>query len=214
MGVKLTPKQFALAWGGKSASYVTTYIGRKKIVKTGKYIELDNPVNVMFLQELKAKGQLFDLNRVTGLQSATQMSQKSIKSNDTGNISNEVDMMSFEDLKALELAKKEAELNRIQISNELNQLKIKKHSGELIPFESAKFAFIRSLQIFKAQFKATSESILNISINSTVNYHTRLKEMHNEINRAYDESIELLKKELDTIAKEASEQYERGEKRS
>jgi len=208
--IKLTVSQFAKCWG-KTPQHVNTYVNRGKLVKGyDKKIHIDNPVNKLFINERLAKGETFDLMRINS-DSAT-LKRSNVSRMDIDTLENK--SKSFEQFKELELEKKLTEIERIKSQVELNNIKIKKSQGELIPFEEAKFILIRSISEFENSYKAIAESILNIANNSGGNYHSSLKEIHEEIGQASNEAKQTLLKEVENLAAECSELLERGQKRS
>jgi len=212
-------KEFA-ALCGISEKQLAVYIGRGKVIRTGKLIDDTILENKEFLKSKIGKlsetqnqqinpGVEYEREIISNNNELKVISLKK-QANETN--SNNKDASFFE----LEKQKKAHDIEKIQEEIELLRLKKKKLHGIVIPTEMVKNIFSQHTKSILVEFSNSADKILtkiakkkNMS-NSEVS-EVR-KEIIHEINLAVDKSIEESKKNIKQIINEYTETRTPGER--
>jgi len=205
--LKLTVSQFARCIN-RSPQFVSTYIQRDKIVKTGKYIDLEEPVNKLWLQNWTAKGNTFD---VMASNSKKQEPKKTLDTHPEEE--NQYKNSSFN----LDREKKETEINHIKARTRNEEIKYRKHSQNLITQEEAKYIFEYATRVFYENYLKNVGRILSKITDevtlSQENYMDTRNNVENTLSEIHSETRKELLDGLQNLADQYSEVRGRGEQK-
>ena len=205
--LKLTVSQFARCIN-RSPQFVSTYIQRDKIVKTGKYIDLEEPVNKLWLQNWTAKGNTFD---VMASNSKKQEPKKTLDTHPEEE--NQYKNSSFN----LDREKKETEINHIKARTRNEEIKHQRHSQNLISKEEAEAVFKYAANVFFDSYRRNIGTILSKITNeielSKSNLSETRENMENTLSDIHSETRKQLMDGLKNLADQYSEVRQRGEQK-
>lgn len=192
--LRLTSAEFAKCWGAP-LSHVHVYKSREKIIqdKDG-YIDLDNPTNKKFIEDLASKGR-FDITK----KDATRMVRKVDESEDVpGDDSSK---------SQLDTEKKKTDIKLQKARIRAEQLKAEKLEGKLIPIQDAETLFIYAIEGFHSHYEQEVESILNTMASSVEISHERFVELRGQLRGMLTDLYNETRKDLIDGVKNLSEQY-------
>jgi len=249
MEKSLKYSQLAKALGMGNASVTMAVKNGKLIPEEGKKeINIEHPVNKMWIQNQIVKGKTFDLNRIyqnknkksdPGSSGPIENfeivveddipvkimdgeifgdgSKKTKASQKKGNQSKNQGVTTLDELRKLELKKKKADLKSTEKKIILDELKIQKLKGQLIPYDAVKTVFIYSAETFKNTYQQEVNGLANIFIERLGGEHKHFIELQKELTEKINE-IQLMVQEhliagLNGIVSEYQEVRERGEKK-
>ena len=211
-----------------SKSTVSSWINRdrKIVIDSDRKIDIDNPVNKIQLLALKAKGKVFDFNKIYN-------EDKPIKGNSNDNtktpiipdLSEEYSEVTSEEVADIyemsteELYKEKLKLEVIRLKNQdkLDTLKIHKIEGALIPLDAVIHLFTNALSTYHTSYKRGIDSLLN-------EFKTRLEmshddtvllkqSLHSALGVIQDSAKEKLTKGAEKVVDDYTEVRGRGERR-
>lgn len=184
-----------------------------------KTIDIDKPVNKIWIDRQIAKGRTFDMNRLfksEKKQPAQKKQPKSIKKQPEKEENQTEDDKSIAELREIELKIKKANLLKLQKSNQLSELEINKREGKLIPFDAAKTLTIFTIESLTKGYEQEVDTITDLMLSRFTSDRTEFTEVKKDIFEKYKEIksnvIKKLLDDLDTVIKEYIEIRARGEK--
>jgi hypothetical protein len=153
--LKLTVTQFANSIG-RTYSYVQQYIKRGKLVKSGKYIDLDDPVNQKFVEKWQSKGGVFDITRAN--EKPVSKGKASNNSTKEGGSDNTPSDAPDSDLNR---QKKIAEIHHTQAITEKERLKYAKMDSQLIGKEETERLAEHTVKVFSENYQEYIDQIVD-----------------------------------------------------
>lgn len=204
----ISPKDFAVQYGLKYAT-LRSHISRGKVIKKDGFIDTENPVNKLYIQENATKA---------APNPPKPTANEEIETTSTPPVptlpapiapgANETDLV---------LRKKKADALKAERDAEYRHLQIQKMQGKLMPIDLVeKTQTINIQSIFRA-FESASENIASI-------YNERLggdradladmvTRMRNELERAINSAKQKSKEEITALMQEYAATRSRGEKK-
>jgi hypothetical protein len=212
---KLTYRELAVALGVKQAT-INVNVGRDKLLAdNNKRIDINHPLNKAWIESQEGQGKTFDINRLFSGNKEKEVketepepeSKPTKKGKPTGK----------DELVNLEIQQKKATLKKTQKAIEIDELKIKKLQGELIPFEEAEFLMVYIVEEIRTQSIQTLESAANLYKDrfglSQEEYTEIRKDLNESANSIIIESVKKLKDGLEGIQDKYKEVRTKGERK-
>ena len=232
MITKFTRKEFGLAMGARK-NVVSNWINRsgKIIVGSDNKIDVSDPLNKAWIEQCEAEGRFdFDPRRIFDLNENKELVVKKTppppKKKAVEETPEEPAPLTSEENKKVSLIerKRKAELKKTELTNknlakqiDLNDLKIQKQKGALIPFDAAKGLLLFVVESFVSTYIQGVESQLNVLIQRFGGSATEHGELRSElidvITDLKKEAITNAEEGLDNIADEYAEVRGRGERK-
>ena len=205
---KFKPSEFACAMG-VSCARVSVAIKRNQLIKENKTIDLDNPVNKIWMQDKEEKGFVFDINKLYDKVGPVKNLQKT--ETPTPQPKSKKQEKQEYDKTNLALEKQRLDVEILRKRNRLDQLKIEKQEGLLVPSDAARDVFIWCIETFYNTF---SEGVKNLATIYAVD-HNHFVEIQKNLNESLVDLKEDAKKGLlsgiDGVIAEYQEVRGRGE---
>jgi len=156
---------------------VASWIKRGKlIVDDEKLIDISLQHNKAWLDQKQSEGLEFDLNRIY---------KKEVKKR--RNTDKPLpELKSKSEIAEIQKKKLQLEVKRLEKSNRLDQIKIEKAEGKLIPTDAAQHLFISSVMTIKALYKQDVEKVANIFKKRLEMTDEQYTEILRELTRAID----------------------------
>lgn len=202
-----TRKQFYELCGITKA-HLNVYIGRKKVILSGEFIDDAEPQNADFLKKCLEKKQALQ-KQPPQIEAPTTQAHHSIEQQPekpTGN----------KGILELERALKEADLAKKQVDTQIALLKEEKLRGIVIPTDIVKVIFAQHFKSVTSSFhQAADNLIVNISKKKELNREEVAQirgELIEIINIAVNNSVDESKKSIVNIVAEYSERKGVGER--
>jgi len=180
-------------------------------------IDIDKPTNNLWIEKQKAKGKEFDLNRIytkREIHPKTQAEQALDKQQQKGK---QIETYDNSPLLELELKQKKATLKRTEKAIELDEIKIQKQMGLLIPFDESEFLLIYIVEKIRSQANQEIESMANIYKDrfgiSQDEYIELKKDLNGSVNNIIIQAVSELNAGLSGIQDKYSEARGRGERK-
>jgi len=165
--------ELAKALGVQNASISMAITNKKLIADTAnKTIDIEFSVNKFWIDSQIAKGKTFDINRAYNKSFKAEPAKKKDKAlehqnpTQTNNIvtppppqENSQSLIKQNQIAELKL---QEDLKKVQYSNRLDELKIAKMEGQLIPVDAIKHIFIWASEDFKKTFEQELDTITTI----------------------------------------------------
>jgi len=165
--------ELAKALGVQNASISMAITNKKLIADTAnKTIDIEFYVNKFWIDSQIAKGKTFDINRAYNKSFKAEPAKKKDKAlehqnpTQTNNIvtppppqENSQSLIKQNQIAELKL---QEDLKKVQYSNRLDELKIAKMEGQLIPVDAIKHIFIWASEDFKKTFEQELDTITTI----------------------------------------------------
>jgi hypothetical protein len=216
--------QLAKALGVNNAS-ITMAVKQKTLIATDeKTIDIANPSNRMWIDRQVAKGRTFNMNMIfEKSQTVIPFREKEIESKPEnelepekkGKPKNKEDKL--DTLRDLEIKQKRATLLRTEKSIKLDDLRIRKQEGLLIPYDEAEFLLIYIVEKIRNTSIQEIDSMTNIykeRFGISHDEYIELKVDLNEIiNGIIKESVDELKVGIENIQQIFMENRERGQRK-
>ena len=215
--------ELAKALGLTNAS-ISMAIKNKTLIpeENQKRIDINSQINKLWIERQIASGRDFDLNNIfkktNDYKQKLKEENKEQNSNQTSELNNSKKRtITVDDIRKIELKKKIAELKRTENAVILDQLKIEKQEGRLIPFDAVQNFFLFVVETFSKTFSQESKSIANIMVNRLGGERKHLIEIQKDLSIKLEELKEQSIKDalsgLDNIVDEYKEVRSRGEKK-
>lgn len=207
---------------GVSNSYVQVNVERNKLVLNDQdLIDINEPLNAIFLQNAEASGKKFDINRVT-----TSEKEKVIKKpKEEFYQSTEVQVEVFDkpqkskSTKNADLVEKKFKLEVEKLGHEtkLKELQKLKLEGSLVPVDAAENLFIYVIETFHSTYQQEIQSLTDIFKNTLDIPHKKYVEIKKEIDSALlvikETAKENVKSGIENLVHEYQDVRGRGEKK-
>lgn len=177
-----------------------------------KLIDTDLAQNKLWIEKQIANGKEFDLNRINlKPQPKTPTPKTTSKKNQPVK-----DEITISDVRLLEIRKKKAEIKRTESATKLNELRIEKQEGKLIPFIEAEFLLTYIVEKIRNTSIQEIDSISNIYKErfdiSHLEYIEVKKDLNEIINGIIIDSVEEMKSGLKGIQEKYQEVRGKGER--
>ncbi len=212
MNKKIKQVELARALGVKGA-FVAMAVKRGHLVREGKMIDLENPLNKLWLQNMKEKGKVFDYNRIFEKDLKTNKPEKKTKEKQAVENKSRIDSDTYN----LALQEKKLKVKKLKNEDRLATLKIQKMEGELLPVDAAREIFVWCIETFYNTFNQETNNIGQIYASISGMKHEKIIELKKQINesliQAKKEAKENMIKGLDGKVNEYKEVRGRGESR-
>ena len=184
-----------------------------------KKVDIDNVLNKIWIDKQVIKGNILDLNRIYNkpktIQPIKKTTKKELESPKKENKENKE--ITISDLREIELKQKKATLQRTLKAIKLDDLRIQKQEGKLIPFDAVKTVFLFAVETFRTTYLQEVKSLANVFINRLGGEHKDFIEIQKDIGLIVEEiqkeTIDNLLTGLDGIVNEYKEVRGRGEKK-
>lgn len=191
-------------------------------------IEMDHPLNKLWLKrQIEENGKTLDLNKAfdtsqTKLKSIQKRNAKKKPKTNGSTVKTQTPTppdteqdKALEELRDIQIKIKEANLKKTLKAIELDEIKIAKQRGQLIPFDAVKSFFLYTVEGVIKQYDQESKSVADVMLSrfgATREEHIETKkELSNKLNEIKIEAIENLLLGLDQIVEEYQEVRGRGE---
>lgn len=185
-----------------------------------KTIDIDKPVNKVWIDRQIAKGRTFDMNRLFKSEKKQHTPKKQPKTKKKQPEKEETqteDDKSIAELREIELKIKKANLLKLQKSNQLSELEINKREGKLIPFDAVKTFFLFTVETFIKTYSQESKSLTNIMVNRFGGGKKELIEVQKDLQAKLESiksnTVKEIEKGIENIIDEYSEVRGRGERK-
>jgi len=222
MITRFTRKEFGLAMNARK-NVVSNWINRsgKIIVGDDNKIDVSEPHNKAWIEQCEAEGRFtFDPRRIFDLNENKELVVKKTPPTSKADTNKKAEKKEPEQKGLTTLQK--ANLEKVKLTNknlakqiELNELKIQKQKGALIPFDAVKGLLLFVVESFVSTYIQGVESQLNVLIQRFGGSATEHGELRSElidvINELKKEAISNSIDGLDSIAEEYAEVRGRGE---
>ena len=220
--------QLAKALGVNNAS-ITMAVKQKTLIATDeKTIDIANPSNRMWIDRQVAKGRTFNMNMIFEksqtvmpfrekeiVESKPELESELEPEQKKGKPKNKEDKL--DTLRDLEIKQKRATLLRTEKSIKLDDLRIRKQEGLLIPYDEAEFLLIYIVEKIRNTSIQEIDSMTNIykeRFGISHDEYIELKVDLNEIiNGIIKESVDELKGGIENIQQIFMENRERGQRK-
>jgi len=189
-------------------------------VEGKKMIDITDPTNILWLKKQEDEGKEFDLNAAFKKQATNQPRKtqppknKELKTKQPQK-DKEPEDPEFAELRDIQLAIKKATLKRTQKAIELDEIKIAKQLGQLIPFDAVKSFFLYVVETFSKSYDQESKTIADLVLSrfgaDQEDFIETRKDLSKKISDIKSDVIEQLLKGLDQIVEEYQETRSRGE---
>lgn len=184
------------------------------IADDNKLIDTDLAQNKVWIEKQIAKGREFDLNRINlkpEPKTPTPKSKTPSRKNQPAK-----DEITISDVRLLEIRKKKAEIKRTESSTKLNELRIEKQEGKLIPYVEAEFLLTYIVEKIRSTSIQEIDSISNIYKErfdiSHLEYIEVKKDLTDIINGIIKDSVEEMKSGIKGIQEKYQEVRGKGER--
>ena len=198
---------------GVDKSYITVYIGRKKLTLTGKLIDDSLPDNAFFLQKQLDKNggkTTKDLPTKPPKQLSKEVAAEAQEEKEKG-VSKESSAMY-----GLTIDKKQLEVKKLESDIETARMKREKMAGVLIPTDLVMTIFASHFKSVTISFHQAADNFLsNIAKQNDLDREQVAKirgELSEVINDAVKDAISASKKDIKKIVAEYSQSKGKGEK--
>lgn len=207
---------------GLTQANVNMWIKRGQMVPSiidGKrMIDIENPTNKLWLRKQEDdNGRVFDLNGAFKKPSEVKKTVRKQKLK-TEVITAPIDPESEKEvgeLQNIQLEIKKAQLERAKKSIELDEIKIAKQLGQLLPTDAVKSFFLYTVETFAKLHIQETKTIAELTLSRFSATQEERIEVQKELNRKFQElksdSVELVVKGLDQIVEEYQDTRGRGE---
>ena len=199
---------------GVSKAYLTTYIGRGKVILTGKMIDDYLPENAYFmkirLDKMAVKGQEEGLSVLE--KPSKPLTDKDINGLEDSNLKENEDGSLYK----LSLEKKQLDIERAKEEIEIARLKKEKLSGDLIPTDLVRIVFATHSKSITINFHQAVENILSQIAKQAGLDRDQIAKIRGSlieiINKGVKNALAASKKDLKNIVAEYSQKRGRGER--
>ena len=188
------------------------------VVDGKKMIDITNPTNKLWLKKQEDLGKYFDLNaiykkpsevkRQTNLKPVTHTTKQTPTTEETPDPERE-------ELRKIQIETKKATLKRIQKAIELDEIKVAKQLGQLIPFDAVKGFFLYTVETFSKSYEQESKTIADLILSRLGATQEEFIEVRKELSKKVVEiktdTVDQLLDGLDQIVEEYQEVRGRGE---
>lgn len=205
-----TQSQFA-EMVGKTRGFISVYVSRGKLVLNGDFIDDQHPINQLWLQK--------NANKVKAAPSATKEPLPEVSTRPTRPAPDQrigKTKGSNDSYLALERERSAKELEKLELSNRLAQIKVEKAQGLLIPTELVKVMFLQHSKSITTAFQDALEDILVVLLTTHALSESDIANLRkmgvDRINLAINQAVDQSKKEVKHIAQEYSEVRSVGER--
>jgi hypothetical protein len=204
----ISPKDFAGQYGLKYAT-LRSHISRGKVLKVSGFIDTDNPVNRLYIQENAVKETIAPPKKTTNDEITTNSKPpKETYRTDSAPGSDETN---------LTLRKKRADALKSERDAEIKSLTIQKLQGRLMPIDLVeKTQTINIQSIFRA-FESAAENIASIYTErlggDRADLADMITRMRQELHRSIQDAKEKSKQEIKGLMAEYADTRSRGEKK-
>ena len=239
--------EFAAALGVTSASIAMALRNKKLIRREDKSYDIDDPTNQLWIRDQIALGKNFEMtkvyekrsnkkyNRITPPGKKRQVYKlKEVVVDPKPKPEPKPEPKKTESTKKPKLKKTEKryfttsdeeyiqkkralDLKQAQNRVKLDELKIKKIEGSLIPFDAVKSVFMYAVETFRSTYMQEVDALTNIYIKilggDQVQYAELQKDLQEKINAIQKQVKSDLLQGIDSIQKEYSEVRSRGERK-
>ncbi|WP_036384026.1 hypothetical protein [Muricauda sp. MAR_2010_75] len=222
----LTPKDFAKAIG-KSYGTIRQHISRKKIFKSGDFIDTDYELNKLYiLSQTNGRGLNFDKIDDTEIDKpknpTPKKTTKPTVEKPTPPPTKEVRPASEPSQEEvirwnLDLRKKQADAEKSERDNELKRIEIQRKMGKLMPIELVEKILTVNIQAVFRSFETEAENIASTYCEILGGDRTHLSEMADQMRKHLQKAIEETKSqsaiEVNQAIKDYAEVRNRGERK-
>ena len=206
----ISPKDFAAQYGLKYAT-LRSHISRGKVVKKDNFIDTENPVNKLYIQENATKVALTPPKKAANENIETESKPPVTATPPTASSSDDGDLSN------LTLREKFAKTLKVEREAEYKRLQNLKLQGKLMPIELVEKTLTINIQSIFRSFESSSENIASI-------YNERLggdradladmvTRMRQELERAITSAKQKSKEEITGLMQEYAATRSRGEKK-
>lgn len=216
MSRHLKRNELAKALGIGNAN-ITMAVKNKVLVSDddGK-IDIERPVNKIWIENQKARGRVFDLNQIYNTPAERRKATPKVKLNIGEPDTEQVSITKTNgELADLVLKQKKATLKRTQKAIQLDELKIKKQQGALIPFDEAEFLLVYIVEKIRSTAIQEVDSMANVYKErfniSQQEYIEVKKDLNDSVNDIIKDTVKELKSGLVGIQEKYQEVRDRGE---
>lgn len=199
---------------GVSKAYLTTYIGRGKVILTGKMIDDSLPENAYFmrvrLDKMEANGREEGSNILE--KPSKPLTDKDVDGLEDSNLKDDKDGSLYK----LTLEKKQLDIERAKEDIEIARLKKEKLSGDLIPTDLVKIVFATHSKSITINFHQAVENLLSQIAKQAGLERDQIAKIRGSligiINKGVKNAGVTSKKDLKNIVAEYSQKRGRGER--
>ena len=206
--------QLAKALGLANAS-ISVAIKNGKLIPENKRINIEYPVNKVWIESQINSGKTFDLNRIYNANNVIEK-KETVINNEEKEIPGSSEITTAEQIRKIDLEKKKADLKKTKKETIKLELQIKKIEGQLIPYDAVKAVFLYSAETFRTIYLQGSEGLATKFMARLGGDHKHyvefLKELNEDVNDIHKTVKDSLLQGLKGIVAEYKEVKGRGER--
>ena len=210
----ITQKDLSLAIGVK-LSTLRKHIQRKKLARSGKYIDTDYPLNNEYIMT-QTNGKGLDLTKIEKKES-THIKEIGKINPDISTNSVDVKSVKTKEYDSFELRKRKADAEKAERDNELKKIEIQKKMGKLMPIELVEKILTVNIQSIFRAFETEADNIASVYCEILGGDRTHLSEMTKRMREHLDGSIKKAKntafREIKIAINDYAEVRSRGERK-
>jgi hypothetical protein len=195
-------------------------VKRGNLFKEGKTINIDKEINKLWLERQIAQGKTFNINRIYQKPDKTIIKETYKKEEvnaPSTKKTTEKTPTEKNGLVELEIRKKELDIDRLQKTIRLDEIRIHKLEGQLLPYDSTANIFLYAVETFRASFLQEVKSIANIFVQRLGGEQKHFIELQKELSLKIEEIQAQAKEDiisgLEGIVDEYKEVRSRGERK-
>nr|WP_299067150.1 hypothetical protein [uncultured Allomuricauda sp.] len=225
----LTPIDFASAVGLKYTT-LRSHLSRKKLYKSGDYIDTDFELNKLYINE-QTKGKGLDLTQIENPKKTDTKPMESSpppKKGKTKRAAPKVDApdtikvdttVSRENLihSSLDLRKKRADAEKAERDNQLKEIEVAKKMGELMPIDMVEKILTVNIRTIIRESESEWQNIASIYCEILGGDRAHLSQMVEQMNKRMDKMIKDVKlkagDEIKQVIKDYAEVRSRGQRK-
>lgn len=203
----ISPKEFAETYGLKYAT-LRSHISRGKVIKKDNFIDTDNPVNRLYIQENATTKTVSPPKKTSNEEITTTKAPPKSDYGSEAPGSDETNLV---------LRKKRADALKSEKDAELKTLQIQRLQGKLMPIDLVEKTQVINMQSIFRSFESSGENVASIMVERLGGDRADLAfiitRMRVELNRAIQDAKEKSKEEITGLMQEYASTRSRGEKK-
>ena len=161
--------------------------------ETEKAINIEKPVNKLWINNQIVRGKVLDLNNIYAKPKPPKPKQQT--SNESKEITLSKKITGIKDESYIE-KKKALELKKLRQAVKLDALKIQKIEGHLIPYDAVKTVFLFAVETFRSTYLQEVDALSNVFIKRLGGTHDNFIELQKELQEKINEIQATVKGDL------------------
>jgi hypothetical protein len=193
----ISRKKFA-ELAGVDYKIINVYVGRKKIVPSGDYIDTELKPNKLFLEKKGVNPNGEKILPIPQILNGREMQHR------------EPNMEGFDTSSyGLDAKKKKLEIDKLDVEVKIKRIQESKLKGEMLPAPMVKDIFAQHTKHLVSEFQNTMDKVLTRVTQLTKLDNSQVSEFRemitNEINQAQEKAVEISKKAVKNLIQDMTE---------